>query len=219
MLIRNTAAFFADGGETYIVIDAYGEVVMTIFRGGGYITVEEVAAYLYAFGEIPANYDPNKNNKTISKSPKSAWGKYLRLNDSVFSGDTIRYPDEPELPNISGCGGTYTYHEIDIGTSGYNNGTKISRGACRIVYAYSEGSRKLTVDERYVFYTSNHYSDFREYLGYFGGWGEIFGDETGGGTPSDYPSVYRCDITSLADAAGIVYTEIIVVIDKRYAFA
>ena len=36
----------------------------------------------------------------------------------------------------------------------------------------------------YVFYTGNHYNDFREYLNYFGGWGEIFGNETGGGTLS-----------------------------------
>jgi hypothetical protein len=39
-------------------------------------------------------------------------------------------------------------------------------------------------DEVYVFYTGNHYNDFREYLNYFGGWGEPFGNETGGGTLS-----------------------------------
>ena len=35
-----------------------------------------------------------------------------------------------------------------------------------------------------MFYTCNHYNDFREYLNYYGGWGEIFGNETGGGTLS-----------------------------------
>ena len=36
----------------------------------------------------------------------------------------------------------------------------------------------------YVFYTHNHYNDFREYLNYYGGWGEMFGNVTGGGTYS-----------------------------------
>ena len=38
----------------------------------------------------------------------------------------------------------------------------------------------------YVFYTHNHYNDFREYLNYYGGWGEMFGNITGGGTISSH---------------------------------
>ena len=36
--------------------------------------------------------------------------------------------------NITGCGGDLYYYEMDIGTAGYNNGSSITRGACRIVY-------------------------------------------------------------------------------------
>ena len=36
----------------------------------------------------------------------------------------------------------------------------------------------------FVFYTYNHYNDFQEYLNYYGGWGEMFGNITGGGTLS-----------------------------------
>ena len=43
-----------------------------------------------------------------------------------------------------------------------------------------------------MFYTYNHYNDFQEYLGYFGGWGEMFGNITGGGTIS---SKYDCNPT------------------------
>ena len=37
-----------------------------------------------------------------------------------------------------------------------------------------------------MFYTYNHYNDFQEYLNYEGGWGEMFGNITGGGPISDY---------------------------------
>ncbi len=230
--VRNTSTYFSDGGYTYTVVDGYGNAVLRVYKGGGYITLEEVAAYVYAFGEVPANYDSNKNKTTVSKSSKSEWGEYLRLNDSAFSGDTDRYPYEPVLPNISGCGGSLRYYEIDIGTTGtdtgtnhavatYNNGTKITRGAARIVYVKYDGSTFLeNPNDRYVFYTYNHYNDFQEYLNYYGGWGEIFGNITGGGTlsskydyaPTPYVPTYLYEI-------GII-TEVTVAIPetagKRY---
>ena len=42
----------------------------------------------------------------------------------------------------------------------------------------------IEIGENYVFYTYNHYNDFQEYLNYEGGWGEMFGNITGGGTLS-----------------------------------
>ena len=200
--VRNKDMYYADE-DTYIVVNAYGEEVFRVYRGGAYITLEEVAAYVYAFGDIPANYVSGKNTKPSS----SIFGKYLRLNHSRFSGSTSSYPYEPELPNISGCGGTLRYYEIDIGTTGtdcdpnyaitiYNNGTKITRGAARIVYTKydGDGDGVIELDEIYVFYTYNHYNDFQEYLNYYGGWGEMFGNVTGGGklsSKTDYnPTPY-----------------------------
>ena len=122
----------------------------------------------------------------------------LRLNHSNFTGNTSKYPYEPELPDISGCGGDLQYYEIDIGTTGtdcdpgyiakiYNDGKSITRGAARIVYARFDRNGDNIVDpsEKYVFYTYNHYNDFQEYLNYYGGWGEMFGNITGGGKISD----------------------------------
>ena len=118
------------------------------------------------------------------------WGEYLRVNHSHFKGDTSRYPYEPELPHIDGCPGGYlTYYELDIGTTAsgysglYNDGSRISRGAARIVYArYEEdGSLVHSSENHYLFYTYNHYNDFEEYLNYFGGWGVRFGKVTAGG--------------------------------------
>ncbi len=190
--IRNTDTLY-DGEDTYIVVDAQGREVFRVYRGGGYITLEEIAAYLYAFGDIPANYVSSK----VTNVGSSMWGEYLRGNHSKFSGSTSKYPYEPELPRISGCGGDLQYYEIDIGTTGtdcdpgyavtiYNNGTKITRGAARIVYARfdSNGNRVIDPDEKYIFYTYNHYNDFQEYLNYYNGWGDMFGNITGGGTLS-----------------------------------
>lgn len=199
-LIRNSQTYFLDS-NTYIVVDSYGREVFRIYRGGGYITLEEVAAYVYAFGNVPANYDSNKK----AKPNASIWGEYLRVNHTQFSGDTSRYPYEPALPRISGCGGDLYYYEIDIGTTGtdcdpsydariYNNGSSITRGAARIVYTRYDRNRNELTDpnEKYVFYTYNHYNDFQEYLNYYGGWGVMFGNITGGGTIS---SKYNCNPT------------------------
>lgn len=190
--IRNSITNFI-GEDTYVIVNSRGEAVMEIYRGGAYITLEEIAAYVYAFGDVPANYDANKKARPAS----SIWGEYLRVNNTVFSGDTRKYPYEPALPDISGCGGELTYYEIDIGTTGtdtgngyavdiYNDGSRITRGAARIVYARYDrnGDHIIDPNERYVFYTYNHYNDFQEYLNYYGGWGDIFGNITGGGTLS-----------------------------------
>lgn len=202
--VRNIGSHYADNGDTYIVVDSRGNEVMRIYKGGAYITLEEVAAYMYAFGgstnNIPANYTSSKKTKPTS----SIWGEYLRVNHSHFIGNTDRYPYEPELPNISGCGGDLQYWELDIGTTGtstpgyrpevYNDGKGISRGAARLVYARQDlnGNGSYEQNEVYVFYTHNHYNDFREYLNYYGGWGEMFGNVTGGG---EYSSKYNCNPT------------------------
>lgn len=220
MYVRNTDCYYEDNGNTYIVVDGYGDEVLRIYKGGAYITLEEVAAYMYAFGgsaqNMPANYSANKKEKPTN----SIWGKYLRNNHSNFNGNTSKYPYEPELPDINGCGGKLQYYEMDIGTTGtvtpgqtsgeYNNGNRIVRGAARLVYARKDvnGNGVYEQGEVYVFYTHNHYNDFTEYLNYFGGWGLTFGNITGGGVfdsntncnPTPYPGVVYWDF-SIENAA------------------
>ena len=219
--LRNTAAIYLDEGQTYVVVDGQGNEVMRIYRGGGYITLEEVAAYMYAFGGADGSLPANYTSKKSGKPGNSIWGEYLRVNHSYFTGDTSRYPYEPELPNISGCGGQLRYYELDIGTTGtetpgyapkpYVQNGKITRGAARIVYARQDlnGNGVFENDEIYLFYTHNHYNDFREYLNYYGGWGQMFGNITGGGeysskdqaNPTPYPQTAYAEFARLADAA------------------
>ena len=217
LYVKNSAMCYSDDGNTYYVLDSYGEIVNVIYRSGAYVTLEEVAAYVMAFGDVPANYVSNKN----ARPSASIWGEYLRLNHSQFSGSTTKYPYEPELPNISGCGGVLQYYEIDIGTTGtdcdpsypsviYNDGQRITRGAARIVYAraYTYGGSIKGAADKFVFYTYNHYNDFQEYLNYEGGWGEMFGNITGGGAisskydynPTPYVRVALADIRNPNEA-------------------
>lgn len=212
--LRNSKASYSNDGNTYYILDYRGKIVDEVYKGGAYVTLEEVAAYVFAFGEVPANYSEKK-----SSTPKeSEWGKYLRLNHTLFTGDTSKYPYEPELPNISGCGGDLYYYELDLGTTGndcdpkyvpriYNDGSTITRGASRIVYTrYDKNKDKIIdINEKYLFYTYNHYNDFQEYLNYQGGWGEMFGNITGGGeisnkkncNPTEYVKVILKDFTKL----------------------
>ncbi len=217
MYIRNNVPYFADE-NTYVVVNYRGEEVFRVYRGGGYITLEEVAAYVFAFGDIPANYVSSK--RTDPKN--SIWGENLRLNHSKFSGNTKKYPYEPELPEISGCGGNLQYYELDVGTTGtdcdpgyavktYNDGKRITRGAARIVYTACDinGNDIIDINEKYLFYSYNHYNDFQEYLNYYGGWGEMFGNITGGGqlssksyyNPTPYVPVIYDDIRNYNEAA------------------
>jgi hypothetical protein len=201
---KNTKNGYSEDKKSFYVCDYNGNIVTTIYKGGAYITLEEVAAYVWAFNDVPINYTTSKSTKPTS----SVWGKYLRLNHNYYSGDTTNYPYEPEMPNCYGINnGKYKYYELDIGTTGndcdpsytsalYNTGSKITRGASRIVYTrYDSNDNDITdTNSRYLFYTFNHYNDFQEYLNYYGGWGSIFGNITGGGSISsktDYnPTLY-----------------------------
>ncbi len=204
MYCFNSKSGLRSDGNAYDIVDKDGRIVNTIYKGGAYVILEEVAAYLYAFGDIPANYTSSKKAKPSS----SPWGKYLRLNHSYFSCDTDQYKYEPVLPEVN----DKKYYEIDVGTTGsfeystvstkgeYNNGTTIIRGASRLVYTRYIGNNLIEKPEdRKVFYTFNHYNDFQEYLNYENGWGQWFGNISGGGTmdnntaiyKTSYPSVYK----------------------------
>ncbi len=47
-------------------------------------------------------------------------------------------------------------------------------------FIFLSDSRIKSIDNRYVFYTYNHYNDFQEYLNYDNGYGKRFGNETAG---------------------------------------
>ncbi|MGI6644199.1 MAG: hypothetical protein ACOX28_00310 [Bacilli bacterium] len=196
MYVHNSNALYSSDKKTYYVYNGDGEIEKEIYKDGAYVSLEDVAAYVYAFGDVPVNYTDRKN----AKPSNSPWLEYLRLNNTFFSGDINSYPYEPILPRIYGVDGDLVYYEIDIGTTGtdtnpayparvYNDGKSITRGAARIVYSryYADTGEEITdLNDRYVFYTYNHYNDFQEYLNYYNGWGEMFGNATAGNGPDVY---------------------------------
>ncbi len=160
----------------------------TIYYKAAYASLNEVAAYLFAFGEAPTNTISDKNTSAKQEAIDS-WWKFGRVNDSYFENNTSSYPYEPLLP------GTLKYYETDFGSSdeyylgnyyekNYNDGTKINRSACRFVY--TRFSKNWSLENRHVFYTYNHYNDFQEYLNYEDGFGELFGNETAGNEPDTF---------------------------------
>lgn len=215
--VRNSKSYYSEDGNAYTVVDKDGNYVDKVYKGGAYVTLDQVSAYVFAFCSTPANTVTSTSTNMLTKKPYSSWGKYLRLNDSTFAQNVSKYKYEPLLPTTytdsSGKVKNITYHEMDIGTTGtptnsnqsytvtdYNNGKKIVRGAARIVYSYSTSE---SIDYHYVFYTYNHYNDFQEYLNYYQGWGERFGQESNGGSyngqdgdpnPSDYVETVRREL-------------------------
>lgn len=204
------------------VVDTDNHIV---FYGAAYTALNDVAAYLLAFGEVPANSNYDKNSG--KSAAISDWGKYGRVNLDKFSGNTSSYPYEPLLPDI--VNGSYSpYYETDFGTLGgyvnentttgtyynqtvYNTGSSISRGAARFVYYGASYSKNI--NDRYVFYTYNHYNDFQEYLNYDNGFGLRFGNETAGnqycGNRSDYYESNKYPVTQYPSILELTLQEII----------
>lgn len=180
--------------KSYTINNLEGKV-KKIYFGAGYVSLEDVAAYLFAFGEGPANYSKEKSS-SAQRQMIDTWGIYGRVNDAYYSSDVTQYLYEPSLPHTDNGGSReadmYNYHELDFGYTQtpwgygipseepYNNGTRITRGTVRFVYSASTyegqyGAKYIPVEHRHVFLTFNHYNDFIEYLNYEGGWGIPFG--------------------------------------------
>lgn len=192
--------------ESYTTNTIDGTPGRTIYYNGAYASLNDVAAYLLAFGETPPNTIADKNAKTEAVEN---WWKFGRVNDSYYSNDVSKFPYEPELPYDY-------YYETDFGATGtykvgsytettYNNGNKINgRMACRFVYTHSSTG---DINSRRVFYTYNHYNDFQEYLNYDFGFGARFGNETAGNEPDD--SVYSNPPTSYEECTIVALRSLI----------
>lgn len=195
-LHQGTYTYDNEGNFRSYTINTISGTPKTIYYGGGYVTLEDVAAYLFAFCEVPEN---NKYDKSRGQSASiSKWWKYGRVNNSYFSANTDQYKYEPDVPRTDFDGqyegeGIYRYYEMDFGytelgwklgystyNTPYNTGSKITRGAVRFVFTatdtdYNLGAKYIPIEHRHVFLTNNHYNDFIEYLNYENGWGQPFG--------------------------------------------
>jgi guanyl-specific ribonuclease Sa len=116
--------------ETELIVDP----TAAIDRDGTYTSKDDVALYLYTYGELPDNFITKKEAQALGWSGGSlepyAPGKCI-------GGD--------KFGNYEGVLPQGSYHECDIDTLGAK-----SRGAKRIVYS----------DEGDIYYTEDHYESF-----------------------------------------------------------
>ncbi len=101
---------------------------------GSYFSKEEVALYLYQYGELPGNFITKKEARKLGWSGGSVQ-KYAP--GKAIGGDVFG--------NYEGVLPDGDYHECDIDTDG-----KKSRGAKRIVFS----------DDGRIYYTDDHYETF-----------------------------------------------------------
>jgi guanyl-specific ribonuclease Sa len=120
--------------ETASETEPTADPAATIDRDGTYTSKDDVALYLYTYGELPDNFITKKEAQALGWSGGSlepyAPGKCI-------GGD--------KFGNYEGVLPENSYHECDIDTLGAK-----SRGAKRIVYS----------DDGDIYYTEDHYESF-----------------------------------------------------------
>lgn len=201
---------YGDNGNSFRInmLDE-NKVGPVIYKDCVYTFVEDIAAYIVAFGDVPPNMRYSRNNPSAALRD---WGINGRVNYTSYNNDNShkflfetmvslnRYYFDPAANTQNYY---YNYFESDYGASTaniepyqqksgysldkYNDGDFIARGALRFVWSYSftdkPHSRKIKDKiensfDRNVFFTSNHYNDFQQYLNYYGGWSYRFGNTT-----------------------------------------
>ncbi len=155
-------------GDIGFVYDEYGQTMKEIYKGEYYTEVEDVAAYIAAFSDVPENYYFTTERNGYSESKEECYELY---------GNACRIYPGPYDSNYSHLPYSLDgyYNEADIGGDGYAESSSWNRGALRVVFTLS-GISQYGSDVPVVFYTNDHYDTFVEYKNYYGGWGSAFGD-------------------------------------------
>lgn len=158
-----------------------GNQVSTIEKTQDCLTYEEVCLYYAAFRQVPPNY------KT-SNSEAIAYGVNGRL---LSEYSKVTYTGSNDYSETFGTfyntnPGDYWELDIDI-TGSYNNGSKLTRGAARVVIVPQGLADYGNVPVS--FYTKDHYADFVEFYNFRGGWSPLFaGVENGSGSYHNVPT-------------------------------
>lgn len=155
-------------GDVGFIYNEYGQVMKEIYKDEYYTDIEDVAAYIAVFSDVPDNYYFTTERGGYSKSKEACYGLY---------GDKCRIYPGPYESNYSHLPYSLDsyYNEADVGGDGYATSASWNRGALRIVFTLS-GIEHYGDDAPVVFYTDDHYGTFVEYKNYHGGWSPAFGD-------------------------------------------
>ncbi|MBR2671340.1 MAG: ribonuclease [Oscillospiraceae bacterium] len=126
-----------DPGSSQTEPSSGSGTVYDIDKDGSYTTKEDVALYIYVYGELPHNFI------TKSEAKKLGWdsGSLEKYAPGCAIGGDRFGNREGRLPEAPGR----QYYECDINTVG-----KKSRGAERIVFS----------NDGLIYYTGDHYETF-----------------------------------------------------------
>lgn len=195
----------ADGDRVSYTINTLDDSDYTIYKDGIYTSMNDVAAYLFAFNDLPKNY---LSGTSLKNEAYNLYGEFGRVNFNKYSGPSAtKYQYEPYLKGQEDK--TLYYRETDFGATygpnyyyTYNdrhngsNGREIFRflvaNSYDSSYTYAKKStdystpNPTSIDDRYVYYTFNHYNDFVEYLNYYNGFTAPFGNMTAGNNMNEY---------------------------------
>ena len=142
--------------ETYTIPNS--DVVLV--KGNVYTDLNDVAAYIIAFKELPVNFYDKSKKSTCSAN----YGSDCRLiGSSSYNNDLYSSHTSPILTD-----GASEYHECDLAS--YDGTYNInSRGSYRLVYSLDKG-------KEIVYFTDCHYENFSEYYNYYNGFGPWWGN-------------------------------------------
>ncbi|MFA5421351.1 MAG: ribonuclease domain-containing protein [Bacilli bacterium] len=157
----------ASESDTGYVYDQDGDIVKEIFREQFYTDLEDVAAYIATFNDVPDNYFLTDERNGYTQSKKECYDLYentCRIYPGPYPGNYDYLPYSKDN----------TYHEADIGGYGYAESSSWNRGALRVIFTLA-GIDEYGANIPVVFYTDDHYDHFIEYKNYQGGWGAPFG--------------------------------------------
>lgn len=136
------------------------------------LDAESVCYYWMAFEQMPPNYfttDEYKSDTTAAVRYGKNGRCASRYSYGSYSGGYAQVIG-PFYNQTS----TGYYWEFDIALSSvYNTGSSITRGTGRVVVVV-DGLKVYGGDGPVCFYTTDHYSSFREFVNYQDGWGGSF---------------------------------------------
>lgn len=115
----------------------------TIDEDGWYSTKDEVALYIYTYGQLPDNYITKNEARDLGWDSKA--GNLWDVAEGMSIGGDRYYNNDDQLPEEKGR----KYYECDIN---YQGGY---RGAERIVYS----------NDGLIYYTDDHYKSFDHLYG------------------------------------------------------
>jgi len=172
-----------------------GTQVSVLSKTDDCLTYENVCLYYMAFRQMPPNYFYKSASNALSYGTSGReWFRYNKsqyhATDYTTALGTFNYPDDG------------VYYELDIDlTNSYNTGSKITRGAGRVVIV-AGGITDYGTDP-VCYFTSDHYADFKEFYNYSGGWSPLFA-----GVANTSGSYYNEPTSSIArpSATTVTYT-------------